>query len=146
MRHLLAITLGALLLVCASAEFAPVGAQVTPATKVKVTIVKGDRVYHPRSLTTVTTGKVVEKVKPALVDSKRIFDATPEYKRIADENIKKGTAEHKLLVTAASRRFKNAIRRVISLNGYDLVAETGAVTVAGKTLPDITKEVIDNLL
>lgn len=144
MHHLLATILSALVL-CGSASMTAVRAQPPVKAKVKVTIVKGDRVYHPRSLKTVSSGSTVEKVKPALVDSKRIFDATPEYQRIADENIKEGSAEHKLLVTAASRRFKNAIKRVISLNGYDLIAETGAVTVAGKTLPDISQAVIDNL-
>ena len=111
-------------------------------TKVKVSITNGLRVYHP---STTKTGSTVLKVKPAVLSTRRALAATNEYKKIKTENIKEGSAERRLLEVAASRKLRGAISRVVSLSGYDLVAETGAVTVAGKKLPDITTEVIKNL-
>ena len=136
MKHLLVIflALGLGLTLQASVAAQP--------TKVKVKVVNGQRVYSPRNL---ASGSTVEKVKPALVDAKRIFDSTAQYKRIKKEGIKKNSAEYKLLEAAASTAFKNAVQRAMSQHGYDVIAETGAITVAGKSLPDATQKVIDQI-
>lgn len=110
--------------------------------KVTVKILNGGRVYHPRNL---VTGSSHECVKPALCDVRRILDATPEYIKIRDEGIRRDSAEHRILRQAASDRFKAALQRAMSQKGYDLVAETGAITVEGRELPDVTDEVIQNL-
>lgn len=136
MRHLLVFALGVLTLALVSG-FAP-----AQNTKVKVKVANGLRVYHP---STIKTGSTVLKVKPAVFSTRLALDATTEYKRIKVEKIKRGSAERRLLEVAASKKLRRAISRVVSLSGYDLVAETGAVTVAGKKLPDITSEVIKNL-
>ncbi|NRA95255.1 MAG: hypothetical protein HRU14_03500 [Planctomycetes bacterium] len=136
MRHLLVFALGALAIALVS--------DVAPAqeTKVKVKVVNGSLVYYPSTL---KTGATIPKVKPAVFSTRRALAATTEYKQIKAEKIKEGSAKRRLLEVAASKRLRGAISRVVSLSGYDLVAETGAVTVAGKKLPDITSEVINNL-
>ena len=110
--------------------------------KVTVKVLNGERVYSPRGL---VSGTTTEVMKPALCDCRRVLDATPEYNKIRDERIKKDTAEHRLLVQAASNRLKSALQRVMSQKGYDLVAETGAIVVEGKELPDVTDEIIQSL-
>ena len=136
MRHLLGIATAALV------AGLVMGYAPAQDTKVKVSITNGLRVYHP---STTKTGSTVLKVKPAVLSTRRALAATNEYKKIKTENIKEGSAERRLLEVAASRKLRGPISRVVSLSGYDLVAETGAVTVAGKKLPDITTEVIKNL-
>ncbi len=137
MRHLLA----AVLVVLASGAWADrAAAQDQPTVKVKVVI--SNRVYHPSTL---KRGALVSKIKPAVFSTAKALAATDEYKRIRDDGLKPGSAERHLLEVAASKKLRNAISRVVSLHGYDLVAETGAVTVAGKALPDITSEIITNL-
>jgi len=137
MRHLLATLFVALAF---GAWVDQAAAQDQPTVKVKVVI--GNRVYHPSTL---KRGAVVSKIKPAVFSSAKALAATHEYKKIRDDGLKPGSAERHLLEVAASKKLRNAISRVVSLHGYDLVAETGAVTVAGKALPDITSEIITNL-
>jgi Skp family chaperone for outer membrane proteins len=129
-------------LLATGALLAALPASAPAQDAVAVSIVNADRVYNPRNL---RSGVTIERVKPALVDAKTVFAATPEYKKIKSDSIKKESAEYRLLISGASSRFKNAVKRVMSLGGYDLVAETGAITVAGRSLPDVTQEVVDNL-
>ena len=42
----------------------------------------------------------------------------------------------------ASRAFRKALKKVATEKGYDLIAESGAILVKGKSLVDITKLVI----
>ena len=110
--------------------------------KVEVKVVNSGRVYHPRNL---ASGQSYKVSKPALCDSKQVFDATPEYQKIKDDKIKKGSAQHRILIQAASNRFKNAVQKVMSQKGHGLVAETGAIVCEGHSLPDITQALIANL-
>ena len=137
MHHLLAVVCGAIALLTTTGL-----ATAQQEAKVKVKVVSSARVYHPSTL---KTGTVVLKLKPAVFSTARALAATEEYKKIAAENLKPGSAERHLLEVAASKRLRNAISRAVSLHGYDLVAETGAVTVEGKPLPDITTPIIANL-
>ena len=137
MRHLLAAVFAAL----AFGVWAD-GAVAQAEQTVKVKVVVGNRVYHPSTL---KSGSVVPKIKPAVFSTAKALAATEEYKKIRDGGLKPGSAERHLLEVAASKKLRGAISRVVSLHGYDLVAETGAVTVAGKPLPDITDEIIANL-
>ena len=105
----------------------------------KVKILNSKRVYYPSAARSKTYKKV------GLIKCTRVLNATREYKEIASKGIRRGTAEYDLLVKRASDRFKKAIRTTVSLAGYDLIAETGAVTVEGKALPDITATVIKNI-
>jgi len=105
----------------------------------KVTILHSNRVYYPKPARAGTYKKV------GLVSSATILNATPEYKRIKTGEVKRGSAEFELLLKRASDRFKRAVRATVSLGGYDMIAEKGAVTVAGRVLPDITSTVVNNL-
>ncbi len=98
----------------------------------KVKVLNSSRVYYPKPARSKTYKKV------GLVSCATALNATPEYKEITRRGIRPGTAEYDLLLKRASDRFKKAIRTTVSLGGYDLIAETGAVTVEGKSLPDIT--------
>jgi|GEM_PF-1931365 hypothetical protein len=109
---------------------------------VKLTIKNGARVYFPADL---STGDKVEKQKPAVVASRRVFDATPEYQEIRRRELDSSSAECQLLQKRASDRFLAAITRCVDRGGYDLVAEAGAVSSEDATLPDVTDEVIKGL-
>lgn len=105
-----------------------------------VRVLQANRVYYPARIVAKKNYK-----KVGLVDSRKIFDATPEYKEIARRSLKRTSAEYLLLAQKASERFKRAIKRTVSLKGYEVIAETGAITVEGKIIPNITSEVLGNL-
>lgn len=109
---------------------------------VQLTVKNGARVYFPSDL---STGDKVEKKKPAILSSRRVFDATPEYQEIRRRNLDSNSAECQLLQKRASDRFLAAITRCVDRGGYDLVAEDGAVAAESATLPDVTDEVIKGL-
>jgi len=110
--------------------------------KVQVKILNGDRVYRPSTL---RTGQRVLRTKPAVLKSRKVFAATPEYKQIKKRKLDPSSAEAILLRKRASDRFKSAIRRAASQGGYDLIAEKGAIKVEGGQPQVITQQVI-NLL
>lgn len=109
---------------------------------VQLTVKNGARVYFPSDL---STGDKVEKKKPAVLSSRRVFDATLEYQEIRRRNLDASSAECQLLQKRASDRFLAAITRCVDRGGYDLVAEDGAVSAESATLPDVTDEVIKGL-
>lgn len=105
-----------------------------------VTVLNGSRIYHPCAFEPKRRYK-----KIGLVDSRAIFDEMPEYKEIRRRSLTRESAEYQILVARASDRFKNVVMKTVSLGGYDLVAESGAITVQGRVLPDITLELVGNL-
>lgn len=109
-------------------------------TPVRVKVVNSGRVYLP---TGAADGKNWKK--PATVISRTVFDATPEWKTILRRKLSPNTAEYCLLAKGASDRFKAAITKAATNGGFDIVAETGAITVQNETLPDITSDVLANL-
>lgn len=106
----------------------------------KVTVLNASRLYHP----SVFDAKKLYK-KIAIISSQQVFDATPEYQQIKKRKISKNTAEYRLLIKKASDRFKRAVRKTASSGSYDVIAETGAISVKGKAPGDITQELILNL-
>ena len=140
MRQAAIISLVALLVLgTAGSGFAQKGKGAPKATGIKVKVLNARRVYYPSRAGSKTYKKV------GLISCTNVLNATPEYKEIASKAIRRGTAEYDLLVKRASDRLKKAIRSTVSLAGYDLIAETGAVTAEGKALPDITATVIKYL-
>lgn len=133
---LAAVLVGSLLTISAPACHGSVPAQ-DPQIEVKV--VNADRVYRPSNL---TSGQTIKRTKPAVVDSRQVFDATPEYKKIKQRKLDPSSAEAMLLRKKASDRFKAALRLCASSGNYDLIAEKGAVTVSNGALTDVTQEVI----
>ena len=105
-----------------------------------VKITNSSRVYYP---TTIKRGAKFKK--PAIVVSSTVFDSIPEWKEIKEKGLKKGDAEYHLLHKRASDKFCDALKRVRVANGYDIVAETGAIECKNCTATEITQAVIDSL-
>lgn len=106
----------------------------------KLTVHNVQRVYHPSAFSERKTYS-----KPACVTSRTVFDATPEYRQIAKRKLSPTSAEWALLVKTASDKFKAAVAKTSSNGGYDLVAETGAVSLDEGTIPDVTSDVLSRL-
>ncbi|MSR75460.1 MAG: hypothetical protein EXS14_08335 [Planctomycetes bacterium] len=111
-------------------------------TPFNLTVKNGARVYFPSDL---STGDKVEKKKPGIISSRRVFDATPEYADIRRRALDQNSAEYLLLLKKASDRFQIAVTRCVDRGSYDLIAEQGAVSVESGEIPDITDEVIKGL-
>jgi hypothetical protein len=82
--------------------------------------------------------------KPGEIVCDSVFREIPEYKKIIEEGLTEGV-RYEFLLLRANEKFRKALKRVHRREGYDLIAEVGAVRVEGKTVPDITSEVIDAL-
>lgn len=108
--------------------------------KGRVTVHNTCRVYYPAVVKTQQTYK-----KIGVVTSRTVFDATPEYKQIARRKLSPNTAEWCFLAKAASDKFRTAIDKTQRGGGYELIAENGAITVAGQTTYDVTSEVLAHL-
>ena len=131
--------LASLLLFCAvlGAGLKVVAADDTP---VRVKVMNTGRVYLPTGAVDGRSWK-----KPATLVSRTVFDATPEWKTIARRKLSPNTAEYCLLAKGASDRFKAAVAKASAAGGFDIVAETVAISVDNTTLPDITSDVLSNL-
>ncbi len=126
--------------VAALGFLAPMPAGAVPSCAPKLVVHNVQRIYHP---SVYSDKKSYPKV--ATVSSRLVFDETPEYKQIAKRKLSPATAEWTLLVKSASDKFKAAVAKAASEAGYDLVAETGAVTVEGGKLDDATSAVLARL-
>ena len=73
-----------------------------------------------------------------------VFREIPEYRKIIEEGLTEGV-RYDFLLLRANAKFRKALRKVHRHEGYDLIAEVGAVRIEGKTIPDITSQVIDAL-
>ncbi len=70
-----------------------------------------------------------------------VFHEIPEYKKIRDEKLREGV-RYEFLLRRANQKFHRALKSVHRADGYDLIAELGAIRIKGKTVPDITSKVI----
>jgi hypothetical protein len=109
--------------------------------KGRVTINNVCRVYHPSAPKTCQT--TYKKI--GVVTSRKVFEATPEYKQIAKRRLTPNTAEWCFLAKAASDKFRAAVDKTVKGGGYDLIAENGAITVEGQTAFDVTSEILAHL-
>ena len=100
------------------------------------------------------TGDVTGKVylgdksnysNPACVKIKDIYAVIPEYQEIEERGLTKDDAEYWPLIRKASSRFLEALGKVAEAAepDYDLVGEVGFIE--GKTPPDITDDVIEQV-
>jgi hypothetical protein len=108
--------------------------------KGSVTIHSTGRVYHPAI---VRPEQVYTKI--GIVASRKVFDATPEYREISRRKLTPNTAEWCFLAKSASDKFRSAVDKTVKAGGYDLIAETGAVSVDGLQTYDVTSEVLAHL-
>jgi len=119
---------------------APMPAGAVPPRAPKLVVHNVQRIYHPSAY---SDKKSYAKV--ATVSSRLVFDETAEYKQIAKRKLSPASAEWTLLVKSASDKFKAAVAKVASEAGYDLVAETGAVSLEDGKLDDATSAVLARL-
>ena len=88
--------------------------------------------------TQVYFGKAKSCKAPAVVDADKVYKAIPEYKKILDQKLTEKDAEYTLLLVKASKKFRAAVEGAATDNAADLVANLGAVTWEGHTIPDLT--------
>jgi hypothetical protein len=104
--------------------------------KGRVTIHNACRVYYPTVIKCQTYKKI------GVVTSRKVFEATAEYKQIARRKLAPNTAEWCFLAKAASDKFRAAVDKAAKTGAYDLIAENGAITVEGQTAYDVTSEIL----
>lgn len=88
--------------------------------------------------TQVYYGKTACCKTPAVVDAAKVYRAIPEYKKILDQKLTEKDAEYSLLLVKATKKFRAAVEGAATDNANDLVANLGAVTWDGHTVPDVT--------
>lgn len=108
--------------------------------KSRVTVHNTCRVYYPAA---VKSRQGFKKV--GVVTSRKVFEATAEYKQIARRKLTPNTAEWCFLAKAASDKFRSAVDKTVKAGSYDLIAENGAITVEGQTAYDVTSEILSFL-
>lgn len=88
--------------------------------------------------TQVYYGKACNSKAPAVVDAAKVYRAIPEYKKILDNKLTEKDAEYSMLLVKATKKFRAAVEGAAVENACDLVANLGAVTWEGHTIPDLT--------
>jgi Skp family chaperone for outer membrane proteins len=83
---------------------------------------------------------------PATIDEQRVREATPEWKTIQSEGVRRGSARYRLLMAEMDKRIRDAARNAASSSSKDLVVRKGDIDDdQGKTVADLTSDVIANL-
>jgi len=101
------------------------------------TVVDADGVYlgqgkHPR--------------QPAQISADQVWAEIPEYKQILDEKLTDDDPKYHLLLRKATARFERALKKASERDGYDMIAEVGAIDRTSDDaaeIPDITSDLID---
>jgi Skp family chaperone for outer membrane proteins len=91
-------------------------------------------------------GSAHQCLKAAVVDYKKLRQATPEYKQIQREGIEKGSAQHEILCQRITTRIRDLLKEYCKDKGYDCVVIKGYVhkdDVAKTT--DITAALLEKL-
>ncbi|MHC4851702.1 MAG: hypothetical protein ACYTF5_06750 [Planctomycetota bacterium] len=84
--------------------------------------------------------------QPATIDYKKVRKATPEWKTIRSEGVRKGSARYDLLISAMNSRIKRACKSAAEAAGRDCVVREGDIKDArGLSVQDLTKGVIGAL-
>ncbi len=89
-------------------------------------------------------GNAAKFKKAGVISCDSVFREIAEYKKILKEGLKEGV-RYEFLLHRANQKFHRALKIVSRADGYDLIAEEGAVRIKGKTVPVITSKVIDAL-
>lgn len=85
--------------------------------------------------------------KPAEVKYEKIVQATPEYKELKKDKIKRGTGRYWILLSKASDRAVGLIAKVGQETDYDLIAAEGYLASVNPDIKptDVTKKVLKAL-
>ena len=94
-----------------------------------VKVVRPEKVYH---------GDAKRFTKAAVVDSQEIVRATSYYQEIVKEKLDKNSAKYWVLIRKANDAFHKVVRQVAEDEGYDLVAEEGALEAVKGKLANLT--------
>jgi len=78
----------------------------------------------------------------AVVDVPKAERKTAAWKKLESENPPAEDPRRALLLAEAKRAVRAAVARVAEAGGYDLVGEMGSIIVRGRTVPEITAQVI----
>ncbi len=99
-----------------------------------------------RSGAVVYFGSASNTSSPATLDEAKVREATPEWRTIQADGVKKGSARYQLLVGEMDRRIREAVRTAAGRAGRDLVVRKGDVEDArGKDVVDMTDQVLGHL-
>ncbi|MBI3269785.1 MAG: hypothetical protein HYZ53_12240 [Planctomycetes bacterium] len=80
---------------------------------------------------------------PAVLEALRCFERIPEYQEIKRRKLPPNDPEYGILLEKANKRFFRAVCRLSRRDGYDLIAELGAVVRrGGDPLKDVTEDAI----
>lgn len=91
-------------------------------------------------------GSASNTSSPASLDDAKVRDATPEWRTIQAEGVKRGSARYQLLMAEMDKRIREAVRAAAGRAGRDMVVRKGDVDDArGKDVQDLTDAVIANL-
>ncbi len=84
--------------------------------------------------------------QPATMRFEAVRDATPEWRTIRAEGVKKGSARYSLLISEMNDRIRAACQRAAEEQGRDCVVSAGDIkTENGLPVRDITDEVVGKL-
>ncbi len=91
-------------------------------------------------------GSAANCCQPSTIHYKRVQKATPEWKTIKSERVKKGSARYDLLISEMNSRINTEGASVAQDESRDCVVRTGDIKDAGgQTVTDLTDAVIDEL-
>lgn len=91
-------------------------------------------------------GSTANCTQPATVDWKKVRRATPEWKTIQSEGVRKGTGRYDLLISGLSTRVKRATAKAAETAGKDcVVPKSDLKSGNGLSLTDLTDAVIAGL-
>ena len=91
-------------------------------------------------------GSASNTTAPATIDAVTVRDATPEWREIQTQGIRRGSARYKLLMTALDERIRTAVRRTSRIGKCDFVTRSGDIRdPQGKVVKNVTSLVIRHL-
>ncbi|MFQ5844638.1 MAG: hypothetical protein ACE5JG_06565 [Planctomycetota bacterium] len=122
----------ALLLGCLAGAAVPAGSE---ETQHDFEVVDPNQVYY---------GEGEHPDAPAVCTADQVWAEIPEYQTIIEEGLTEDDPRYHLLMKKASERFRKALEKEAKREGYDLIAEVGAVkSPTGKKIPDATSDLIE---
>jgi hypothetical protein len=84
--------------------------------------------------------------QPATISWKKVQKATPEWKTIQVDGVRRGSGRYDLLVSAMNARIKQAAASAAEAAGRDCIVRSGDVKASnGLEVADLTSEVIAEL-
>jgi len=80
---------------------------------------------------------------PAACRADDVWAEIPEYKKIVEEELTDSDPRYHLLLKRATKRFQSALKKLAHREGYDMIAEDGAVKAVGEDKKDIASATND---